>query len=69
MRPFLPARLLLLVFVFLAGMLITRSATVASPVIDPSSALSLNLPWTMSGCWEHELFIPKSAASLAAQSN
>lgn len=69
MRLYLSARLLLLAFALLAAMLITSSATAEPPALAVSSAQSLNLPWTMSGCWEYELFHPQSAAPLAVESN
>lgn len=69
MKPYLPTRLLLVGFVLLAGMLLTGSATAAPPAIEPALGQSLSLPSTMSGCWEHEIFIAGTAAPLAAPSN
>jgi hypothetical protein len=44
MKPYLPTQLLLLVFVLVAGMLLTGSATAAPSVIEPTLVQSLSLP-------------------------
>lgn len=43
------------------------SVAIVPPVVAITLAPSVTLPWAMSGCWEHELFIPKATAPVTQQ--
>jgi hypothetical protein len=60
-------RFLLLMVVLLSGMLLASSVSAAARVVKMTLGQNVILPWTMSGCWEQEIFIPKSAAPIAKQ--
>jgi hypothetical protein len=62
MRLSLAARLLLLTFVLASALLVRGSATAALPAVEMPLSPGSTLPWAMTGCWEHELFIPEAAA-------
>lgn len=60
-------RFLLLMLVLLSGLLIASSVSAAARETKTPLVQSVILPWTMSGCWEQEIFIPKSATPSAKQ--
>ena len=49
----------------LAGLLILLSGDAAAPVVANAHTTKVSLPWTMTGCWENELFTLKSTAPVA----
>ena len=60
MRHSLPARLLLLGSMLVAVLFVRASVTAAAPVVAAPLSPGATQPWAMAGCWEHELFIPKT---------
>jgi hypothetical protein len=65
MQPAWPIRWLMFMLVLLLAIVITGSVSAAPPRSETSLVQSISLPWAMRGCWENEMFIPKSAARVA----